>query len=337
MVSMMRSRARKRESLVPTSCVLMAVLHVGALPHPCPTPLAPVRWLPGADCGGLARTSRIRLRLRGGLASSSDVGESYSDDEDSEGGMRDSSSQPDSTSGGSMDAVAGAHPAETDEQAGEDGPDKTKKRRQKRGPKGDPTGKRKHRGRRGGKLAKAAREKRAAVPLSDDALDENVRVAATIAEIAAAAPHVAEIAEPSPDADPAMRFINPSEFDGLDDIKRSTLYDERHDLLDIGPEFSARLCGTAPPETWMRTWFPHAASSAASAGSSCDPALPPWANRTLDAASKVLAAYNNLSHTIAAASDPFALVLADVSPAHAFAAINRSWLHAPQGALLVSV
>jgi hypothetical protein len=331
--------------MVQTWCVL-TVLQAGALPMPGSFPRAPMRWMPGAIRGCQAPRLRLRggqaprLRLRGGS------------EEEGEEGMGDSSQSDSASSSGSVDAASnGALGDSGDSAAEEPGEAGQVRKRQRQGPKGDPTGKRKHRGRRGGKLAKAIRAKRAAVPLGDDEQREIEHVATTLAEICAAAPHVVEPTEPSLDGDPAMRFINPSQFDGLDDITRSTLYDERQELLDIGPDFSARLSGTTPPAAWMQTWFPsyqdsyqgvalispHVTASGGAGGGGGGGgwggllALPTWANRTLVATRRVVAAYNNLSKAIAAASDPFALLCADFAPAHAVATSGRSWLHVQQG------
>ena len=243
------------------------------------------------------------LRLRGGHKMGND---SNSGNEESGGEMGyssnvDSVSAVDESTRGSGVTVPGDPRQVGDGAHVDDAGDATtkkRKRKQRRGPKNDPTGKRKHRGRRGGKYAKAARAKRAAIPMDEHFLGEIQSVATTLAEISAAAPHAAEKAAPSNDCDPALRFIAPSLFDGLDDIKRTTIYDERHELLGVGPEFSQRLSGSAPPLAWSQTWFPHAfklgykgTNSTTSASPPWPPrhtpALPAWANRSLEASSGV--------------------------------------------------
>ena len=209
------------------------------------------------DAGRLRRI----LRLRGGLEiSSNDDDDDDDDDDDGDGDSEDAGGQSDMDDESAEGA--GKEGGKEGESAGDSKADEEvwkRKRRTQRGPKDDPNGKRKHRGRRGGKHAKAARLKRDALPLDESMLGEIKSIATTLAEISAAAPHAAEHAAPSLESDPIMRYMQPDKFDGLDDLKRSTIFDERHELLDIGPEFSERLHGTAPPLSWLQTWFPPAA------------------------------------------------------------------------------
>ena len=169
------------------------------------------------------------LRLRGGL----EMG-SVDEDEEVNDGMNDSSngdnsSDQDTASEQAGVYDAGSEPAIQDKQEPPADEQRSKRiRKKQRGPKNDPTGKRKHRGRRGGKHAKAARAKRAEVPLDESLQGEIQGVANTLAEISAAAPHAMEHAEPGTDGDPVMQYITPSQFDGLDDIKRRSIYDERY-------------------------------------------------------------------------------------------------------------
>jgi hypothetical protein len=127
------------------------------------------------------------------------------------------------------------------------------KRKRQRGPKQDPT-KRKRRGRRGGKHAKAARERRAAQPIDEEVLSDIKSLAATLAEISAAAPHAVEQAALTDDVDPVMRYIIPSQ-DGQEDVKRTSLFEDRHRVIAPGSKFAQRLQGAAPPVSWVNAWF----------------------------------------------------------------------------------
>ena len=80
-------------------------------------------------------------------------------------------------------------------------------------------------------------------------------VAATLAEISAAAPHAVEQAAPTDDVDPVLRYIIPSGNDDLEAVKRTSMFDERHRLLAPGSKFAQRLNGAAPPASWIKAWF----------------------------------------------------------------------------------
>jgi hypothetical protein len=203
---------------------------------------AVVAGLPGSAQAIAGRRGGLRrhLRLRGGIGISGD-----DEDSEAEGGMQ------------------GPGPANDDdgEASGDEEAPNTRKgqpsRKRKRGAKQDPTSKRKHRGRRGGKHAKAARAKRLAKPMDEEVLGDIQSVAATLAEISAASPHAVEQALPTGDVDPVMHYIIPSQYDSLDDVKRITIFDERHEMLKVGSALVQRLHGTAHPSSWADAWFAH--------------------------------------------------------------------------------
>ena len=240
----------------------------------------------GASCSVSSSLSsaqrRGEMRLRGGLGlRGEDVSLQGASADDSTAGMR----------GAASPAGTGASEQTTE----------ARKRQRRRGPKGEHPAKRKHRGRRGGKHAKEAREKRLAVPLDPQTLDGIQTLATTLAEISAAAPHAAEEDGPGAEADPVMRYLVPEKTDALDDVRRTSIYDERGDLEAVGPEFALRMCGPGAPRAWRRLWFQaegqgmHGACTAAAGGGEGtagavadeEALLPAWARRRLVDAGQV--------------------------------------------------
>ena len=260
---------------VPCSCLLLLFALAtfdapGVLPassHPTRSLL--VRHLSMASYRAASTPRPGVVRLRGGFG----AGDMDLDHAEDAGG-------PFFSKGGGPGTL-GATGAEADanEAAG-----KKRRRKLRRGSKDDPAGKRKHRGRRGGKYAKAARAERAAKPLDEELEQEVVSLATTLAEISAAAPFATEQSGPTQETDPVMKYITPEKYDGLDDLKRSTIYDERMDLLALGDEFAERMHGAPPPPAWEHAWFGSKRGNSGGATRSGDEVqLPKWANRSLSA------------------------------------------------------
>ena len=210
-------------------------------------PSCPACWR--RSIPGCAALSGRQLRLRGGLA----MRRNANDAEKSDNSGKSEQGKQGSMEGNCASAHSkiARHAKLAGGKSGAEG--HLAERKRQRGPRQDPT-KRKRRGRRGGKHAKAARERRAAQPIDEEVLGDIKSLAATLAEISAAAPHAVEQAALTDDVDPVMRYIIPSQ-DGQEDVKRTSLFEDRQRVIASGSKFAQRLHGAAPPVSWVKAWF----------------------------------------------------------------------------------